>query len=115
MAFSEFEQKKVERAAATWRDIMRPPAAVRTQLDLDIRVADQSVQVIEVAPDFRDPTETIETPAAKATYVKKNQRWKIYWMRSDLKWHAYMPEPEARTIDDVLAIVHADKNCCFFG
>jgi hypothetical protein len=29
-----------------------------------------------------------QKPAAKATYVRKTDRWKIYWQRADLKWHA---------------------------
>jgi len=26
---------------------------------------------------------------AKATYVRKTDRGKIYWQRANLKWHAY--------------------------
>jgi len=37
----------------------------------------------------------MEEPATKATYVRKTGRWKIYWMRADLKWHAYPTHPEA--------------------
>ncbi|MBZ9556777.1 MULTISPECIES: DUF3024 domain-containing protein [unclassified Modicisalibacter] len=115
MAFSEFEAKKIERAASEFLEDQRPPVEIRAKLDLAVRVSGQSVQIVEILPHFRDPSMNIESPVAKATYVKKSQRWKIYWMRSDLKWHSYTPEPESRSIEGFFAIVSADKNGCFFG
>jgi len=115
MALSEFETKKIERAASVFLEAKRPPVHLRSQVDLDVRVSGQSVQVVEIRPHFREPSTIMETPVAKATYVKKTQRWKIYWMRSDLKWHLYTPEPESRSIEEFFAIVSVDKNCCFFG
>ena len=115
MAFSEFEAKKIERAASEFLEVRRPPVAIRPELDIEVRVTGQSVQIVEVRPHFREPSKSIESPVAKATYVQKSQRWKIYWMRSDLKWHAYTPEPESRSIEEFFAIVNADENGCFFG
>ena len=45
MAFSEFEEKKIERAASEFLEARRPPIDIRPELDLDVRVSDQSVQV----------------------------------------------------------------------
>jgi hypothetical protein len=115
MAFSEFEATKIERAASEFLKARRPPIDIRPELDLDVRVSDQSVQVVEIRPHFREPSKIIESPVAKSTYVQKAQRWKIYWMRGDLKWHSYAPEPESRSIEDFFAIVNADENGCFFG
>lgn len=115
MAFSEFETKKLERSASDFLEARRPPVHIRSKVDLDVRVSGQSVQIVEVRPHFREPSTSIESPVAKATYVKKSQRWKIYWMRSDLKWHSYTPEPELRSIEDFFAAVNADENGCFFG
>jgi hypothetical protein len=95
MAFSEFEVKKIERAISEFLEARRPP--------------------IDIRPHFREPSKIIESPVAKATYVQKAQRWKIYWMRSDLKWHSYTPEPESRSIEEFFAIVNSDENGCFFG
>ncbi|WP_285258492.1 DUF3024 domain-containing protein [Halopseudomonas bauzanensis] len=111
MAFSEFEAKKIERAASEFLTSRRPPVEIRPRLDLDVRVSGQSVQIVETRPHFREPSTIIESPVAKATFVKKSQRWKIYWMRSDLNWHSYTPEPESRSIEEFFAIV----NGCFFG
>jgi hypothetical protein len=115
MAFSEFEKKKIERAASGFLQARRPPVAIRPKLDIDVRVTGQSVQIVEVRAHFGEPSTIIESLVAKATYVKKSQRWKIYWMRSDLKWHSYAPEPESRSIEGFFAIVNADENGCFFG
>jgi len=41
--------------------------------------------------------------------------WRLYWMRRDLKWHAYEPGAEHRSLHDALAVVDADAHCCFFG
>ncbi|MGH8716972.1 MAG: DUF3024 domain-containing protein [Burkholderiales bacterium] len=30
-------------------------------------------------------------PVAKATYVKAQDVWKVFWQRADLKWHRYDP------------------------
>ncbi len=115
MAFSAFESKKIERAATEFLKARRPPIDIRSELDLDVRVSGLSVQIIEIRPHFREPSKIIESPVAKATYVQKHQRWKIYGMRGDLKWHSYAPESEPRSIEEFFAIVNADENCCFFG
>ncbi|WP_404397002.1 DUF3024 domain-containing protein [Idiomarina loihiensis] len=36
-------------------------------------------------------------------------------MRSDLKWHAYEPKSQVKTIDQVFKVVSEDEFCCFFG
>ncbi|MFE8073467.1 DUF3024 domain-containing protein [Marinobacteraceae bacterium S3BR75-40.1] len=115
MAFSEFEIKKIEQAASKFLEARRPPVEIRPKLDLDVRLSGQSVEIIEIRPHFQDPERIIETPVAKATYVKKTQRWKIYWMRSDLKWHSYPPEPDSRSIEGFFTTVNRDENGCFFG
>ncbi|MDN6298328.1 MAG: DUF3024 domain-containing protein [Halomonas sp.] len=115
MAFSEFEEKKIQQAAAEFLGAVRPPAHMRSQVDVDVRIAGQSVHIVELRPDIREPSRIIELPVAKATYVKKHQRWKIYWMRSDLKWHLYTPRPEARSVEEMFAVVNSDENDCFFG
>jgi hypothetical protein len=58
---------------------------------------------------------SIEEPAAKATYVRKTDRQKIYWHRADMKWNAYPPHPEAIFFDEFVVIVDEDEHCCFWG
>jgi len=115
MALSEIEKKRCEKAVSAFVEKRRPPAHIRSQLDLGYRLTGQSVEIFEIRPDWRDATQTIEEPVAKATYVRSRHVWKVYWQRADLKWHRYNPDPEVGGIDDFLRIVDADEYCCFFG
>jgi hypothetical protein len=115
MAFSELELKRFERDLAQFMEVRRPPARIRPELDIGYRIKGQSVEIFEIRPHWRDKTTKIETPVAKTTFVRTNNRWRIYWMRGDLKWHGYEPNYEARSFAEFLAIVDRDEYCCFFG
>ena len=52
---------------------------------------------------------------ARIRYIRSKAHWRLYWMRSDLKWHAYEPSPEHESLQDALAVVDQDAHCCFFG
>ena len=115
MPFTEFETARIEAAMSDFMAKRRPPVEIRDKLDLAYRIEGQSVVIFEIRPFWRDPSETTEEPAAKATYTHKTDRWKIYWQRADLKWHAYPPHPEAVSFDEFLAIVDKDEHGCFWG
>src|SRR5690606_34910997 len=115
MAISEFEIRRCEKAMQGFLEERRPPAHIRDQLDLGYRFDGQSIEIFEVRPSFRYPDEKIESPVAKATYVKSRKLWKVYWMRQDLKWHRYPPAPEVRHVEDFIALVKEDAHACFFG
>ena len=115
MAISEFEIKKAERALDKFLAVHRPPVHIRPRLDICYRIQDQSVVIFEVTPSFRDPNLKTETLAAKATYVKSDKIWKIYWFKSDMKWHRYDPVPEVKTLEELLAVVGEDEMSCFFS
>lgn len=116
MALSEFEYKRAEKLAGTFAERHRPPAHVRAKLDFSFRIEGQSIVLFEVRPRWRgEPGETMENPCAKATYVKTRGVWRIYWMRQDLKWHAYPPCPETRDLESFLQLVDEDAHHCFFG
>ncbi|WP_367873641.1 DUF3024 domain-containing protein [Luteolibacter sp. Populi] len=84
-------------------------------MDFGYRITGQSVELTERRPDWRNPEETIEIAAAKATYVRTVSRWRIFWNRADCKWHTYKPYPEALLFDEFLAVVDEDEHCCFWG
>ena len=88
MPFTEFETARIEAAMSDFMAERRPPVEIRDKLDLAYRIEGQSVVIFSIRPFWRDPKETIEEPAAKATYVRKSDRWKIYWQRADMKRHA---------------------------
>lgn len=41
-------------------------------------------------------------------------QWRLYWRRSDLKWHAHEPGAYG-SLQDSLTVVDEDTHCCFFG
>ena len=115
MAFSEFETKKCEKEVRAFVEKRRPPPQVRKELDLGFRVSGQSVEIFEIRPLWTRPEETTESAVAKATFVKNQGVWKIYWRRADLKWHRYDPHPETATLREFLEVVDRDEYACFFG
>ncbi|HCW76007.1 MAG TPA: hypothetical protein DHU63_05640 [Candidatus Marinimicrobia bacterium] len=115
MAFTPEQLKDIESAGNGFLVIRRPPPEIRDQVDLAYKIEGQSVFIHEIRAQWRNPDKKIESPVAKATYVETRKHWKIFWMRADLKWHGYDPNPEVTTIADFFKIVHEDKHSCFWG
>ena len=115
MAISEFETKRWEKAIEAFMAKRRPPAHIRNELDLGYRIVNQSVELFEIRPQWRNPSEKMETPVAKATYVKTQKLWKVFWQRADMQWHSYAPMPAVQSLEEFLDLVAEDKHACFFG
>ncbi len=116
MAFSEFETKRLEKIVGAFINEHRPAPHIRPELDLAFRINGQSIEIFEVRPRWKGaPGETMEYPVAKATYVKTQELWRVFWMRADLKWHAYPPAPQVDSVEKFLTLVAEDKHACFFG
>jgi len=115
MALSEFEQKRCEHIVGAFVQKRRPAGHLRHQLDLGFRVADQSVEIFEVRPQWDRPDVKREHAVAKATYVKTERAWRVYWQRRDLKWHRYDPAPLVRSLEAFLQLVDEDQHGCFWG
>ena len=115
MALSEFETKKIEKEVGSFVEKRRPPPHIRPELDLGFRVKRQSVEIFEIRPVWDNPNEKIEHAVAKATYVKTQKVWKVYWQRADLNWHRYDPSPEVVALSEFLLLVDRDEYACFFG
>ena len=115
MAFNDLERKRIEKAVAEFLTKRRPPPHIRPELDIDYRIDGQSVELLEIRPQWNDRSIIRRYPFAKATYVGTQKLWKVFWQRADLKWHGYEPAPTVNSIDEFLAIVDADPHACFFG
>lgn len=113
MAFSELELVRVNRIMTPYLARRRPPPEIREELDIGYCVQGQSV-IIHEDRRLYDGARLLE-PVAKATWVRTQKVWKIFWMRADLRWHSYEPLPKARTLDKVLEGVDADPYGCFWG
>ena len=115
MAFHDLERKRIENTVGAFVEKLRPPPHIRPKLDFGFRVAGQSIELFEIRPQWDKPEIKHEHPFAKATFVRANGRWKIYWKRADLKWHGYEPVPEVSAVEEFLAVVQKDELSCFFG
>ena len=115
MAISEFEIKRCEKLVGAYIEKHRPPPHVRNQVDLGYRISDQSIEIFEIRPLWKKPDKKIEEMVAKTTYVKKSGLWKVYWQRSDMKWHSYVPTTEVNSLEEFLALVEKDEHGCFYG
>ncbi len=115
MALSEFEQKRCEKIVGAFIESRRPAAHIRPKLDLGFRVDRQSVEIFEIRPRFDSPEEKLEHSVAKATFVKSSGTWRVFWQRSDLKWHRYEPAPEVATLEEFVKLVSEDDHACFWG
>jgi hypothetical protein len=115
MPLSAAQIEQITAAGDAFLPQHRPPVEIRHQVDLAYRLDGQSVMVFEVRPDWMDKSVITHEPVAKATFVQTENLWKVYWMRADLKWHAYTPKPHVKTITAFFKLVAEDKNACFFG
>ncbi len=115
MSLTEFEEEKVRVAMDGLISKVRPPEPVRNEVDVTYRIHGQSVEIMEIRDRWDNPGEKIEVKVAKATYVRKQGVWKVFWQRADLKWHRYVPHPTAKNIDEFVAIVDQDECACFWG
>ena len=115
MPLSEIELKRIEKAIEAFMAVRRPHPAIRSKVDFEFKMVGQSVELSEIRPQWNEKSKLLSHPFAKITYVRSKNRWKLFWIRADLKWHAYPPIPFAKCIDEALQIVSDDAHCCFFG
>ena len=115
MSFNDIETKKIQKAADNFLDIRRPPVQIRDKVDIGYKIEKNNIIVFEIRPQWDNPKNIIEIPIAKATYNKSKNIWKIFWQKSDLKWHVYDPDSQVNNIEDFFSIVDRDDYCCFWG
>lgn len=115
MALNDIERKRIENLVGAFVEKLRPPPHIRSQLDFGFRVTGQSIELFEIRPQWNKPEIKHESSFAKATFVRAQGMWKVYWKRADLKWHGYEPVPEVSAIENFLAVVEKDEHSCFFG
>ena len=115
MAFNDLDRKRIEKGMDKFLAKRRPPPHIRPELDIGYRLNEQSVELFEIRPQWDDPSVICQYPFAKATYVRTQNLWRVFWKRANLKWHGYEPAATVKSIDEFLAVVDADQYCCFFG
>ena len=114
MAFSELENKRIEKIVGTFCD-NRVPDRARDQLKVGFRVEGQTIFVFESRPSWDDPNKWMDHDFVKISYVKSRSIWKLYWMRASGKWNLYKPHGEDKDLGKLINTINEDRNGCFFG
>lgn len=114
MPFSEIELKRIENTVGKMCE-RRSPAHLRDKLRTIFKVEGQDVIVYEERPRWNNPQEWTSTPMAKFKTIRKDNAWKLYWMRRDLKWHAYEMPPGTKSLEALVKEVDSDPHGTFWG
>lgn len=112
---SDLQLHQINKAGEVFLSKRRPAEAIRMESDLNYRIQDQSIEIFELNESYRTPNQMEEMPIAKATFVKSKNHWRVFWMRADLKWHGYEPQPTVAEVADFFKLVDEDAFYCFFG
>lgn len=105
----------VERQIHAYIENMRPEEEMRDKLDIGFSFENNVVEIFEIRPVWDDKSKKANYAVAQGRYIKSRGVWKIYWKRSDLKWHIYQPLAEVNTVQEFLDEVSMDPYGCFFG
>lgn len=115
MAFAPLHLAEIEKILDEYIETIRPPEEIRSELDMGYDIKDQSVLLVEIRPDWRQPEIIHRSPYAKMTYVISNKTWKLYWQNGNLSWDAYPKLPTSPLLETLLKEIDADPLGCFKG
>lgn len=114
MAFAEIELARVKKVVGGFCESRVRPE-IRDKLRYEYSVHRHDVEIHEVRPHWQDPGLETRTGVAKFRFVRSAGEWRLFWMRQDLKWHAYEPCASARGLEELVEVVGRDEFGCFFG
>ena len=88
---------------------------IRKQVDMGYSFDEKTAILYEIRPSFMEEGAIDHIEFAKIRFYKSTSKWKLYWMRSNEKWHQYQPFPESTHLDEIINIIKKDEHGCFFG
>ena len=112
MAFSEFECARYLKMMRQLVEDIRPPQAIRSEIDYVTELEKQSLMLYEMSPSFSGYGTTKRFPVAKITYVKTKKHWVLYGMRASGKW---MQHSTHHLLDFAIDTIKLDPDSNFFG
>ena len=86
MAFDELELKRIKQGVGSFSP-KHSPAHLKDKLRLEYAVKGHDVVIVERRPRWDSQTEWTDTSVAKLKFIRLANKWRLYWMRADLKWH----------------------------
>ena len=115
MALTVFDVTDIIEIMENYLERVRPEESIRDQLDIGYNIDGQSIELFEIRPVWNDPSQIHHSPVAKTTFNKSKNKWKLYWMRANLKWHSYTPFPASKSLEKILEVIEQDSHGCFWG
>ncbi len=114
MAFSEIELKRIDLTVGELcRRSSRPEFANELRFVYDIE--GHAVSIYEERSPWDGIGGWTRMGVARFRFVRSRGEWRLYWMRRDLRWHRYDPEPSTDELAALVAVVDADEYGAFFG
>lgn len=113
MAFNDIELQRTKNQIGAFVESVRPPVAIRNELDISFRISGQSIEIEECRPKWRgEPGEMSMLSIVKITFIRKKKAWRLYWMPSSLQWEMLT---QVDTLKEAIDIVRDDESGFFFG
>jgi hypothetical protein len=114
MAFSELELKRIDKTLGSMRRrLSRPEHA--DKLRFVFEVDGHAVSIYEERSPWDGAGEWTRSGVARFRHTRTRGSWTLYWMRRDLKWHAYDPDAMPGDLESLVALVNEDRYGAFFG
>jgi hypothetical protein len=114
MAVSNSQVLNIIEVMETFLERTRPPEHIRPKLDIAYRIEGESIIIYTIRLFWNDASKMQHSDAAKTTFIKTKNHWKVFWLRADLKWYAYDPSPTVKALKDFVKLVEEDKHACFW-
>jgi len=115
MSFNEIDLKRIDKEMKTFISRQRTSVEIESGVDISYIIEKDSIIIFETSPAWDNPEEDVEVPIARATFVKADESWKIFYQKDDDRWHKYEPLPEVKTFGEFLKEVAEDKHGYFWG
>jgi hypothetical protein len=114
MPLSDFTKKLIETELTEYCE-RRIPIDVRDQVKLTHKIAGYKVNLVETRPYHRDPSIWTETPIAQFRLDRDTNKWSLYWMDRNSRWHLYDLIKPSADFDDMLKALDNDETGIFWG
>lgn len=114
MTLSTTERVSLEAILAHYCE-KRVPSHVRDKVQMSFRIEGNIVTLFEKRVYFQDHSRWIEHPVARFRYVKVRNKWELYWLDRNSRWHLYDNVRPNRSIEPLLAEVDKDPTGIFWG
>jgi hypothetical protein len=107
------DARREMREAAAFSDLERPGLGTEFLDEVERKL----LQVMEYPKSSRVTLGQVrKCVVVQFPYVARTSgSWTLYWMRRDLKWHAYDPDAMPADLESLVALVDEDRYGAFFG